>query len=244
MTSASSSPIPRLSDLDAIDLRVIDPRIEGRIWSRCNKLPGENDCWLWTGLTQSGIPYSIPIDGKWLYLSVRTAVWKLSRNEPIPPNHHPVPQCGQRLCIRPDHLALRSRSFLTRHFAKPRPGEKHSNATMSDALAAHILAEYFESDNDLSTRDLATKYSKSLQTVRKLVAGIRWKHLHKPEYTEKRGRIEARLAQTHRPRKLASQDVTAILRRAEQGESARDLACEFGVTPTYIRCLLRKRGAR
>jgi len=79
-----------------------------RFWEKVEQGPA---CWLWTGSTTRGGV------GQFRVLSrMRQAhryAWELSCGE-IPAGADVVHRCGTRLCVRPDHLALRVRAERVR----------------------------------------------------------------------------------------------------------------------------------
>src|SRR5689334_23265319 len=72
---------------------------EQSFWSRVDKT---ESCWLWRGATSGGRPLQV-INGR--SKQSRRIAYKLLCG-PIPPRTQLRPKCGNRLCVRPEHMAL------------------------------------------------------------------------------------------------------------------------------------------
>src|SRR5438132_13773133 len=78
---------------------------EARFWPKVDQSAGTNGCWIWQG-TKEPAGYG----QFWLNnssLKAHRFSWILVHGEP--PDGHPVVQeCGNRLCVNPAHLGLKS----------------------------------------------------------------------------------------------------------------------------------------
>ena len=82
------------------------PLTPEEFWAKVKKGSGAR-CWLWTGTRGAG---------GWGYVrlhvsaSGRTAhhyAWHLSGRAPVPTKHYLAQACGEKLCVRPDHMEIR-----------------------------------------------------------------------------------------------------------------------------------------
>jgi hypothetical protein len=97
-----------------------------RFWPKVDKSAGVDGCWLWQG-TQEPAGYG----QFWWNNTSRKAhrfAWVLTHGEP-PAGHSVVQQCGNRLCVNPAHLGLKS------------PAEKH--AELAAGKPERTLSERF-----------------------------------------------------------------------------------------------------
>lgn len=83
-------------------MSVANPILVERFWSKVKKVDGDG-CWLWTGSKDSD-GY-----GRFWYLGkpFRASRFSYERaNEPVAQGVDVLHRCGNRLCVRPDHLVL------------------------------------------------------------------------------------------------------------------------------------------
>jgi hypothetical protein len=91
--------------------------LEERLAARTSRAP--IGCWLWQGARTKGGYGVINVAGR--MRTVHSLAWELE-NGPLPNGFEMGHTCGERLCVRPDHLRLRSRSEIRRQNASgPRP---------------------------------------------------------------------------------------------------------------------------
>lgn len=76
--------------------------MEKRFWSKVARTDG---CWVWLGqLTGSGRK-TPEFQWKRRHLRARRVAWELT-NGPMPKGHQIVLTCGERRCVRPEHLTV------------------------------------------------------------------------------------------------------------------------------------------
>jgi len=75
-----------------------------RFWRNVRKTDG---CWIWTGtVTRQGYgQFSEKRGGRWVHHLAHRASWLLKHNG-IGPGRAVVQTCGNRLCVRPEHLIM------------------------------------------------------------------------------------------------------------------------------------------
>ena len=140
--------------------------------------PLETPCRLWQGRTrgQPGRPYPHNIgyglrpDGQ----MVHRWVWE-QINGPVPEGMLVLHRCDHPLCYRYDHLFLGTpgdnmhdmdAKGRRRSVSRPRRGEQHYNAKLTDAQVAAIRAD------PRSSNAVAEDYPVSARTIRKIRQGV------------------------------------------------------------------------
>jgi len=81
-----------------------------RFWSHVPDRPARG-CWIWQGtLTRQGYgQFSVPEGGRrWRHYLAHRVAWLLERGE-LPRGARVVQTCGNRRCVRPDHMRLDTR---------------------------------------------------------------------------------------------------------------------------------------
>lgn len=93
--------------------------LEERFWSRVDK---SGDCWIWTAGTAKGRGWfeATRAEGGKKAFAYRWA-WELTRG-PIPKGLQLFNECGNRLCVRPEHYRI----------AKPRPPRKRKRGESAE----------------------------------------------------------------------------------------------------------------
>lgn len=132
-------------------------------------------CWLWIRATNAK-GYGICAEGL-----VHRASYKMY-NGPVPEGKYVLHKCDVRNCCNPDHLYVGTqkdnvRDMYERNRSNTKgqpPGEKHSLAKLKDVQAIELLAK---SKAGESIKDLAQQYGIGSTQVRRIVSGLRWKHL-------------------------------------------------------------------
>lgn len=79
------------------------PSLSERFWRNVRKSPDESGCWDWTGGTVKGLPRFHP--SKYLHESARRFALA-EAGIAVPANKQVRPWCGNRLCVRPEHLRI------------------------------------------------------------------------------------------------------------------------------------------
>ena len=121
-------------------VRLMSP--EERFWRRVKLGPG---CWLWrgTGGKECG---TFVVDGK----ELRAHRFAYEPHGPIPEGMHVVHTCGNRRCVRPEHLVLGKSAGA--HAS----GEASPNAKLTKDLTREIRSRYAE--GGVSMAALATEF--------------------------------------------------------------------------------------
>lgn len=83
--------------------------------------------------------------------------------------------CHNPRCVNPAHLTTGSHSDNMQDMVdagRSYPGQSNVNSKLTDALAAHIRAEYVPRSTTHGTRALARKYKVAHATISKIVRGV------------------------------------------------------------------------
>lgn len=151
---------------------------EKKFWSKVNKLPGVDSCWIWTGGTDgNGYGKFRPDpkkESKWK--KAHRYAWEL-RFGAIPAGKLIRHQCDNPPCVRWSHLlkgthADNHRDMVER--SRQARGEKHGTAILTERKVRLILAMTTMAMRKVDiSRILGIKY----QTVDGITAGRTWKYL-------------------------------------------------------------------
>jgi len=104
-----------------------------RFWSHVQKTDG---CWLWIGAKQGGGYGSFSMKGR--LIGAHRASWMLFRGS-IPPNLNVLHRCGNKSCVRREHLFLGTQSDNLKHWwsdQKKSPPAKTTWRTSGHRIAA------------------------------------------------------------------------------------------------------------
>ena len=138
-------------------VRLVSP--EQRFWRRVEQGPG---CWLWRG-TGGKDHGRLVVDGK--EMRAHRFAYELTHG-PIPEGMHVVHTCGNRRCVRPEHLVLGEAAGA--HGS----GEASPNAKLTEDLAGEIRSRYAQ--GGVSMAALASEFGVGKTTVSRVVTGETW----------------------------------------------------------------------
>jgi HNH endonuclease len=84
----------------------ITDEMKHKVWSKVHKAQGVRACWLWTASTKDGWGQIVlPINGEQKAFRAHRLSYMLELG-PIPVGKEIHQTCGNKLCVRPDHLLL------------------------------------------------------------------------------------------------------------------------------------------
>jgi hypothetical protein len=97
-------------DMDELYLE----KAKKRFWAKVNKI--DDGCWLWTGYTREGY-------GRFSFrrklVNAHYFAWEILHGTPVPSGTaHLLRQCGNKLCVNPDHMLLYQKTQLERFWEK------------------------------------------------------------------------------------------------------------------------------
>lgn len=152
-------------------------RLEHTGWDVAARRPDMGDCWLWRGgVSPEGTPrVTLPVRRK---APAHRVAWEALKG-PLPAGTYLIPACGERLCIRPEHMELQA----------PRGRRPSPSARARMAAGAGILTEGqvrairalpvppTREGRAAHYRTLAARHDVSEMTVYRVVQGRTWKHL-------------------------------------------------------------------
>jgi hypothetical protein len=151
------------------------PRVplEVRFWQFVPNRP-ESGCWPWVGAVQSGKGYPVLTAGG--RNGKRVLAKRLAfeiQNGPIPEGHEVFQACGNKRCVRGDHLEALTHSELMRRTMKrdgkwAPSGEDNHRAKLSSAQVAQLRHLAIRG---AKTRDLVAITGMSESGVRRIVTG-------------------------------------------------------------------------
>lgn len=115
-----------------------------RFWQLVRKGPNPDACWEWTGGTQKGLPRFHP--SVYVHESARRFSLSLAGVD-TPRNKQVRPTCGNRLCVRPEHLRVghgpntiaKSPPGAAVQRKKPGPPPNHDRTLPKSAELARVV---------------------------------------------------------------------------------------------------------
>lgn len=145
---------------DVVSGRLSDDE-ELRFWAQVNRAEEPEACWLWQGRQDKGWG-RFWSRGK--YYQAQRIVYELTFG-PIPPHHVVLQRCGNRLCVKPQHILLQP---VTPPIAR---GEAHGQTKLSNAQVITIRERY--AAGGVTLRQLGREFNVDESTIRKIVRGER-----------------------------------------------------------------------
>jgi len=144
-----------------------------RFWN--NVAVGKSDeCWPWK-LSQHSSGYGqvgLRVDGKDRILKAHKVAWEIHNTDRLLPGQRVTHGCGNRLCCNPHHIVVPlSPPGTTKPVAAC--GEKHGMAKLTDSKVSIIKYRL----TALTTREIATAFSVSFNTIWDIRKRITWRHI-------------------------------------------------------------------
>lgn len=145
--------------------------IRARFWRKVRK--GES-CWTWTAcITETG--YGRFGAGK-LWQAHRYS-WTIEYG-PIPAGHCVLHRCGNRLCVRPEHLFVgtkieNARDRASRGLYRSLRGEQHGAAKLTDRAVREIHSNYRRGMGG----EFARRYNVSADLITSIARRKHWRHV-------------------------------------------------------------------
>jgi hypothetical protein len=153
-------------------LRASDPMVAAQFW-KFAEVRGEGVCWFWTGATSNGY-------GRFRRVRAHRFAYEIAKGG-IPPELLVRHLCGNKLCVNPRHLELGTNADNAQdgiRLGEILRGSASGKAKLSEADVAYIRAN----PDNLSGRNLATRFKVSAATVSLIRNGRRWRHFDQPEH--------------------------------------------------------------
>ena len=179
--------------------------VTGRTWSdvtgieyeKQNKTPlhvrfaqyvnqqGPEDCWLWTGAQNGSNGYgAIYYNGR--SRQAHRVAWELANEQKIPDGMCVCHHCDNPLCVNPEHLFVGTHKENMLDMVKKsrhHHGEEHTYSKLTAKEVIEIRKAYAK--DNVTLRQVASKYDVSHQNISYIVRGEQWSHVDGP-ITKKR----------------------------------------------------------
>lgn len=150
-------------------------------WSRVDKGPHPNGCWIWKGATcHNGYGYyncGRDQSGRTFQARVHRLAYALTHGG-VMPDALVLHRCDTRNCVNPDHLFLGTPADNTADmYNKGRAtiGEKSSNAKLTERQVREIRDKY--ATGEYMQKDLAPLYGVTKGNILAIVRRRSWKHI-------------------------------------------------------------------
>jgi hypothetical protein len=154
------------------------------IHARCEE---DGDCMVWKLYTSSaGVPkIGLTKDGKWVVVSARREVWKLTRKSPLGRKQLLTTKCGNPRCLNPEHLKLTKAAEVNAKNAQKADSKARRSLAMSEfnrktkgKLDAQRAAEIRASEK--RTSELVKEYGVCSSVIRRIRSGSGWRDSSTP----------------------------------------------------------------
>jgi excisionase family DNA binding protein len=170
--------------LDLSGLAPDDPLRE-RFWVKVDKngtipahCPELGPCWLYTEHTDEA-GYGKFVLRRGDFRPAHAVSYALAKG-PVPPRLHVCHHCDNPPCVRPEHLFTGTAADNTRDmFAKGRQGSRHPGSERANARLTEEQVQVIRAVPPYFGRDarLAREFGVSQTTIRKIIAGQKWRHV-------------------------------------------------------------------
>jgi hypothetical protein len=154
---------------------IADDRFRDRFWSKVDR---SGVCWVWRNHRKRG-GYGQFTVTKGDFRHAHIVSYALTKG-PVPPGMQVCHHCDNPPCVRPDHLFLGTASANALDmFSKGRQGARYAGTAKPGARlnedsvrAIRATGRYYG-----CIRDLARQYGVSDTVIRKVRAGVKWRHV-------------------------------------------------------------------
>jgi DNA-binding XRE family transcriptional regulator len=144
-----------------------DRPLEDRFWEKVDKT---NGCWIWNGGQFQNGYGKFTIKGR-QYRAHRVS-YELAHG-PIPADALLRHTCGNRLCVRPEHLKWGG--VRESHAAQMTNMNRSRVAKLTEQDVRQIRQRY--ADHEITQRQLAKEYGISVATVQSVLDRRSWRHV-------------------------------------------------------------------
>lgn len=195
-------------------------------------------CWEFYGTKCKG-GYTHFAVGKRQMLSHRYS-WMLHFGD-IPPAMYVCHHCDNPCCVRPDHLFLgrpidNSRDMLSKN--RQARGSGNGRAAVTEEIVHMIRQKRIEGYTQV---EISGAFGLSRTQVRRILSGECWRHLGLADVTDTTLRVCRTRGALNGRAKLTERDVDRVYEMRSTGMLQREIADAFGVVPTTISSILRKK---
>lgn len=150
-----------------------------RFWRNVDRSAGDDECWLWTGTTNSYGYGQLSINNR---KRVATHIaWELT-NGPVPDGLHMCHHCDNPPCVNPSHLFpgtrsdnmqdMQSKGRITRN---PVKGSDQPNSKLVESDIPIIRNRY--AAGGVTTYEIAKDYGVDPAIIQGIIRRKRWKHV-------------------------------------------------------------------
>lgn len=162
-------------------------KVAARFWSKVEKSPDPDGCWIWTGARYPSGYGKVTINGETRY--AHRVAWELT-NGPIPPGKdvcHNCPGGDNPACCNPDHLWIgtpkdNSQDMIAkgRHSSKTHPeqlprGCAHPGSKLTEAEVYEIRAR--AAGGGVTQTALAAEYGVAQPVISQIILRKTWRHI-------------------------------------------------------------------
>lgn len=145
-----------------------------RFWAKVSK---QDECWLWTGAVKNSGYGTMSRGGRaGGMVNAHRVSWELHFGA-IPTLLMVLHKCDVKLCVNPSHLFLGTAADNNRDSAdkgRMHPGEQNGGAKLT---VAQVLEIRRLRPSGKRTREVAVSLGVNPSAIRKILLGLKWKHL-------------------------------------------------------------------
>ena len=135
----------------------------------------KDDCWEWTGATRAGRYGAIWDKRKGSMVAAHRFSYERFIGE-IPEGLVVMHMCDNGMCVNPEHLKVGTQQENVHDcISKGRQSDKSGELNGNSKLTKQQVIDIFKSARSIV--DLSIDYGVSLETVRHIKNGVKWKHV-------------------------------------------------------------------